>query len=182
MIVIIIHLLIVHHHHHIGHIIEAVNMNMNDREMIENHREIEMINMTGIHESNFFLKLFSMIISIDLFFPADEIIEMIVIVIIHHIVHQQKRMQLRVNYLKHRMTNQNQSLNLVHRHQSIDHIVMIPNVHHLVIVIIKNLQNDLDMIVVMNEVVVIIIIDDQAINQIIPIKNLLTLYRTRKTK
>jgi hypothetical protein len=67
MIVIIIHLLIVHHHHHIGHIIEAVNMNMNDREMIENHREIEMINMTGIHESNFFLKLFSMIISIDLF-------------------------------------------------------------------------------------------------------------------
>jgi hypothetical protein len=80
------------------------------------------------------------------------------------------------------MTNQNQSLNLVHHHQSIDHIVMIPNVHHPVIVIIKNLQNDLDMIVVMNEVVVIIIIDDQAINQIIPIKNLLTLYRTRKTK
>jgi len=58
MIVKIIHHAVVHHqkivlHHHIVHVIEVVIMNMNDQEMIENHQEIEMINMNVIHESKF---------------------------------------------------------------------------------------------------------------------------------
>jgi hypothetical protein len=53
---------------------------------------------------------------------------------------------------------------------------MILNVHHPVIVIIKNLPNDLDRIAMMSEVVVVIIIDDQVINPAIPIRNPLTLY------
>jgi hypothetical protein len=55
---IIHHHVVVHHqkivdHHRIVHVIEVVIMNMNDQEMIENHHEIEMINMNVIHESNF---------------------------------------------------------------------------------------------------------------------------------
>ena len=48
--------------------------------------------------------------------------------------------------------------------------MMTPNVHLHGIVIIKNLQNDLDMIVIMNEVVVIII-DNQKRNQVVAVKN-----------
>jgi phosphopantetheine adenylyltransferase len=59
MIVIITHLLVAVHrlksvyHHLTDHIIEVENMNTNDQEMIENHQEIEMINMNVMHESIF---------------------------------------------------------------------------------------------------------------------------------
>jgi len=79
--VVVHHRKIVDHHHLIVHVIEVEIMNMNDLEVIENHHEIEMINMNVIHENDIIEKKVDVII---------EVMMNHLVVIVHHVVHQQK--------------------------------------------------------------------------------------------
>lgn len=85
---------------------------------------------------------------------------MTIVLILHHVVHRQKRIRLEMIHLQYRITNPNLCLILV-------------------VVTIENHRNDLDVIVVMNAVIDIIM-NDQAIPRkilvnLIPIRNNLSI-------